>query len=161
MTDSLRHLEHIFPQLAAAGYAPKSEKSAAYICIAYAAGDESRKWEGFRDKGYHWPEGAKEGHTLEALISCFEQLGYSACDSAAVEPGHEKVVLYMDQDGLWTHAAKQCDDGQWTSKLGSLEDIIHRTPDAITGPEPAYGQIACYMKRLRSRESSQPESGRI
>jgi hypothetical protein len=69
MTDRLEHLETIFAELAAAGYKPKSEKSAAYNCIAYAAGDETRKWEGYREGGYHWPDGAKEGHHLEALAA--------------------------------------------------------------------------------------------
>lgn len=77
-------------------------------------------------------------------------MGYVVCDNETLESEFEKVVLYVDKDGLWTHAAKQCDDGQWTSKLGSLEDIIHRTPDAVAGPDPAYGEIACYMKRKRS-----------
>lgn len=149
MTDLLQSLENIFPDLAAAGYSPKSEKSNAYNCIAYAAGDETRKWEGYRDVGYYWPEGAKEGHTLDALMSAFEQLDYAVCDSDALETEYEKVALYVDKDGFWTHAAKQCEDGQWASKLGNLEDIIHRTPHALSGPDPAYGQVACFMKRRR------------
>ena len=60
------------------------------------------------------------------------------------------MALYVDKDGLWTHAAKQCDDGQWTSKLGNLEDIVHRTLDAVSGVDPAYGEDACDMKRKRS-----------
>jgi len=36
----------MFLELAAAGYSPKNEKSTVYNCIAYAAGDESRKWQG-------------------------------------------------------------------------------------------------------------------
>jgi hypothetical protein len=150
MTQRLEHLEAIFPNLAGSGYSPKSELSHVYNCIAYAAGDETRKWEGYRELGYHWPEGATEGHFLDALISAFEYLGYNHCDSADVEPDQEKVVLYVDPDGLWTHAAKQCDDGQWTSKLGNLEDIVHRTPEAVAGPDPAYGAVACYMKRRRN-----------
>ena len=149
MTARLPHLESIFPDLAASGYSPKSEKSGVYNCIAYAAGDESRKWVGYREVGYYWPEGAKEGHTLDALVSAFEQLGYAICDSDALESEYEKIALHVDKDGLWTNAAKQCEDGQWTSKLGNLEDIIHRTPQAVSGPDPAYGQVACFMKRWR------------
>lgn len=147
MTSQLKHLEDIFPKLALAGYSPKSEQSAVYNCIAYAAGDETRKWEGFRELGYHWPEGALEGHSLDALVSAFQHLGYSICDGEALESGYEKVALFVDKDGMWTHAAKQCWDGQWTSKLGRLEDIIHRTLQAVAGPDPAYGDVACYMKR--------------
>jgi hypothetical protein len=152
MTDDLPHLEKIFTELAAAGYSPKSEKSGGYNCIAYAAGDETRKWAGYRDAGYYWPAGAKEGHTLDALMSAFEQLEYAVCDSDVLESEYEKVALYVDKDGLWTHAAKQCEDGQWTSKLGNLEDIIHRTPQAVAGLDPAYGEVACFMKRKGVRE---------
>lgn len=147
MTDRLRHLEEIFPNLAGAGYSPKSEKSTVYNCIAYAAGDETRKWEGFHELGYYWPDGATEGHSLQALVSAFMQLGYAICESDTLESDHEKVALYVDADGLWTHAAKQLANGQWTSKLGNWEDIVHRTPDALSGPDPAYGQVACIMRR--------------
>ncbi len=150
MTDSHKHLEEIFPHLAEVGYTPKSEKSVVYNFIAYAAGDETRRWAGYRDLDYHWPEGAQEGFTLDALVSAFQALGYAICDGGDFEVGFEKVALYVDKGGWWTHAAKQCDDGQWTSKLGSLEDIVHRTPEAVAGPDPAYGEIACYMKRKRS-----------
>ncbi len=34
MTAQLKHLEEIFPNLVAAGYSPKSEKSVVYNCIA-------------------------------------------------------------------------------------------------------------------------------
>jgi len=150
MTDQLRHLEEIFPNLAASGYSPKSKKSHVYNCIAYAAGDEARKWAGYREVGYHWPEGAKEGYALDALVSAFEELEYVVCDSDFLEADYEKVALYVDTDGIWTHAAKQCEDGRWTSKLGNWEDIIHRTPQAVAGPDPAYGEVACFMKRRRA-----------
>jgi hypothetical protein len=153
MSEPLQYLEKIFPNLAASGYSPKSEKSTAYNCIAYAAGDETRKWEGYHEKGYYWPDGAKEGHSLDALVNAFEQLGYCICDHETLEASYEKVVLYVDKDGLWSHAAKQCPDGQWTSKLGNLEDIVHRMSQALAGPEPAYGQVACYMKRRRLEQT--------
>jgi hypothetical protein len=152
MSDPLPHLEQIFPNLAAAGYIPKSEKSAVYNCIAYAAGDETRRWAGYRELDYYWPEGAQEGHSLDALMSAFQALGYSMCETEALESDFEKVALYVDKEGLWTHAAKQCDDGQWTSKLGNLEDIIHRALEAVTGPDPAYGEVAGYMKRKRTTQ---------
>jgi hypothetical protein len=158
MTEAIQHPEEIFPDLAAVGYSPKSEKSAVYNCIAYAAGDETRKWEGYREIGYYWPEGAREGHTLDALRSAFEQLDSAVCDSDAVESEYEKVALYVDKDGLGTHAAKQCEDGRWTSKLGNLEDIIHQTPQAVSGPEPAYGEVACFMKRRRAGETDVKEA---
>ncbi len=81
------------------------------------------------------------------LFSAFEQLDYALCDSDSLEPGFEKAALYSDTDGLRTHAARQLADGGWVSKLGNLEDIVHRTLDALAGPEPAYGKVSCIMKR--------------
>jgi hypothetical protein len=150
MTDSLKHLEEIFPNLARAGYTPKSEKCAVYNCIAYAAGNETRRWAGYRELDYRWPEGTQEGLSPDALLSAFQALGFSVCDTDALESDFEKVALYVDKGGLWIRAAKQCEAGQWTSKLGSLEDIVHHPPEAVGGSEPAYGEVACYMKRKRS-----------
>lgn len=53
-------LEEIFANLASAGYAVRSEKTAVYNCIAYAGGDVSRRWEGYRELGYHWPDGPRK-----------------------------------------------------------------------------------------------------
>jgi hypothetical protein len=36
---------------------------------------------------------------------------------------------------------------------GNLEDIIHRTHQAVAGPDPAYGQVACFMKCRRARDT--------
>lgn len=147
MSQPLPHLEAIFQKLASVGYSPRSEKSPIYNCIAFAAGDETRKWVGYRELGYYWPESAIEGHGLDALVSALEKLNYTVCRDDALEPDFEKVALYADANGLWTHAAKQSEDGQWVSKLGNLEDIVHRTPQALTGPDPAYGEVACFMRR--------------
>jgi len=43
-----------------------------------------------------------------------------------------------------THAARQLDDGTWTSKLGSLEDITHEL-QALEGAD--YGHVVLFMKR--------------
>jgi len=37
--------------------------------------------------------------------------------------------------------------GQWTSKLGDLQDILHDKPNVVGGG--AYGSVAVYMKRER------------
>lgn len=44
-----------------------------------------------------------------------------------------------------THVARQLDDGKWTSKLGSNEDIIHHTLDGLEGEK--YGQVTTIMTR--------------
>ena len=81
-----------------------------------------------------------------ALVPSAAIHGYSvSCDDGGLEPGHEKVALYV-LDGKPTHAARQLPDGAWTSKLGRQIDIAH-TVCALEGP--AYGQIAVFLKRKK------------
>lgn len=133
-------LETAFPNLAADGYVVSSPKTHAYNCIAWVAGDAGRWWE----PGIYWPSPA--GDHLGALSGLFASLGYVACVDDEHEPGQEKIALYADDEGNWTHAARQLPDGWWTSKLGPDEDIIHRTPRALVGN--LYGQVREVMKRV-------------
>jgi len=139
-------LERAFPGLAAAGYAVVSPKTDSYNCVAWAAGDASRWWE----PGIYWPGPA--GDDLAALAGVFAALGYTPCGADELETGHEKVALYADDQGEWTHASRQLPDGSWTSKLGPDEDIVHRTPQALTGE--LYGQVREIMKRVTSTGSA-------
>ncbi len=65
----------------------------------------------------------------------------------------EKIAIYVDTDGVPTHAARQLPDGSWTSKLGDWEDIQHQTLEALeTGNDKAhqelgYGKVAKIMRR--------------
>jgi type VI secretion system secreted protein VgrG len=64
--------------------------------------------------------------------------------------GLKKVVVYArvasGRIQEVTHAALQAADGTWTSKLGQLPLIRHRTPQDLNGP--SYGQpVAVYVKR--------------
>jgi len=105
-------LEGAFPSLAADSYTVASPKTQAYNCVAWAAGDASRSWE----PGMYWPGPA--GDDLAALTRLFAALGYVPRAGVELEPGHEKVALYADDQGNWAHAARQLPDGWWTSKLG-------------------------------------------
>jgi hypothetical protein len=138
-------LEAAFPGLAADGYIVASPKTHAYNCVAWAAGDASRWWQ----PGIYWPSSA--GDDLAALAGLFASLGYAPCAGAELEAGFEKVALYADDHGEWTHAARQRHDGWWTSKLGPDEDILHRTPQALVGQH--YGQVQMIMKRTEPTPS--------
>ena len=140
-------LETVFPGLAADGYEITSPKSAKYNCISWAAGDTDKKWDctGLPLVGYYWPPGAKISEQIDALITVFHSLGYEICDDGSKEQGFEKVALYGDDSGDWTHAAKQLTDGRWSSKLGDAEDITHSTPQGIVGS--IYGTVRQFMKR--------------
>lgn len=141
-------LEGTFPNLISDGYVVVSPKTQAYNCVAWAAGDPNRWWE----PGIYWPGPA--GDDLAALTSVFAALGYARCDGNELEVGHEKVALYADDQGEWTHAARQLPDGWWTSKLGPEEDILHRTPEALVGD--LYGQVQEIMKRPTLSSSGDP-----
>ena len=144
---SQNDLQNVFPNLAADGYVITSPMSRRYNCIAWAAGDTRIKWDptGFPKPGFFWPTNAIHGEIMEALISVFRLEGYEVCADESLESGFEKVVLYVNETGNWTHAAKQLPDGRWSSKLGDAEDVTHTTPHGVEGE--VYGRIGYYMKR--------------
>ena len=50
----------------------------------------------------------------------------------------QKIALFgklnpADGSTIPTHAALQLESGEWTSKMGPLEDINHTTADAVRG----------------------------
>lgn len=138
-------LEEDFPNLRASGWDKKSERTPAYNCIGYAAGD-TRYWD--TAKGYYWPPGALREYSVFGWASAFRLLNYRPCDSRELEAGIEKIAIY-EHAGKPTHVARQLESGEWTSKLGPDEDIHHNTLQALEGDPPAYGEVVHVMKRQR------------
>lgn len=105
------------------------------------------RWEPtpFPEPGYYWPPGAESSDTPGALKSAFKIIGYEECDSGNYEPDYEKIALYVDDEGIWSHAAKLEPNGEWSSKLGVLEDISHSGTDVFD--DSCYGTVFCFMKR--------------
>lgn len=147
MSQPQPHLERHFPHLASLGYVATSAADARYNCVAWATGDTTRNWDCTRPGGY-WPPGADPGETVDHLIALFRLQGYEVCTDGEPEPDSEKVALFADADGEWQHAARQLSNGQWTSKLGELEDIVHPRLDAVVSSD--YGQVVCYLRRSRA-----------
>lgn len=144
--------ESVFPSLFKSGYRVTSPKTPSHNCIAYAAGDLKKKWEPTTIPpipGYYWPPGARRDNHPDALKSAFETLDYLLCDNAELESGFEKVALYADSSGEWTHASKQNENGEWSSKLGNEEDIVHKSPHCFEGS--IYGKVVYFMKRKHKR----------
>jgi hypothetical protein len=141
-----RYRENKYPALRRTGYYVTSDETPEYNCIAYAAGDETRKW-GWPPclPGWYWPPGAQPGGSIDALKSAFEAVGFAQCAADDSERGFEKVALYANGDGGWEHAAKQLPNGEWSSKLGDWEDIRHIKVNAFAGSD--YGLAVYYMKR--------------
>lgn len=99
----------------------------------------------------YWPPNVARHETIESFIHAYETVGYLPSPDGNLEPGFEKIALYIDPSGTPTHAARQLSDGRWTSKLGDFEDIEHDTVNDVTGP--CYGTIACYLRRPLKRKS--------
>ena len=138
-------IESIFPGLAAVGYRVTSPATAEYNCIAWAAEDDTTWWwpDSFGD--YYWPPQAPRVETVEAFMAAYGTIGYQPCQDASLEPGFEKVAIYVDEQGVPTHAARQQPSGRWTSKLGQLEDIEHDRVDGLSGL--TYGSVEQVLKR--------------
>jgi len=147
--------ENVFPNLFANGYGVTSDEDFLYNCIAWAAGEENtqEKWDPFCiGFGYYWPDGLDRKADVETFIKLYAmEGGYAPCDTDKPEPGFEKLTIYVGADGEVTHAARQKEDGMWTSKLGDWEDIGHKTPQGVCGDFPAYGKIAQFVKRPRPK----------
>lgn len=102
------------------------------------------QWWGTEVAGDYWPDHASRTRRLESLIEVFTSLGFQRCQDSSLESGYEKVVLYEEQ-GEWTHAARQTSTGRWRSKLGEGPLIEHLSPESLSGG--AYGEPTVYMRR--------------
>lgn len=136
-------LEQTFPLLRASGYRITGSATKRYNCIAWAAGDQDSWWQAELADAY-WPEGTPADGTVQSLVALFQSLGYQVCDSRDLEQDFEKVAIYA-KGTEYTHAARQLENGGWTSKLGQSVQIEHATLDALTGE--AYGGVAQILKR--------------
>ena len=135
-------LEGAFPGLRGSGYEITSEISDIYNCVAWAAGSDTAWWS--YAPGNYWPNEIPRSPEVSALVQVFDSLGFSHCDTDDLEAGFQKVGVYA-LSGEWTHAARQLDDGWWTSKVGQFEDITHASLQDLTGE--AYGDVHCIMRR--------------
>jgi hypothetical protein len=130
-----------FPRLTPENHRITSPASADYNCIAWSAEDTKRWWQ----PGVYWPIPVlPDEYGIEILEQAFLSLGYEVCPDRSLQIGFQKVALYR-LGSLYTHAARQLEDGTWTSKLGRGEDIVHNTPGDVAGG--VYGEVAEFMRR--------------
>lgn len=142
-----QEIERVFPKLVSVGYRIISPATPRYNCIAWAVGEDNVWWwpdpmgQGF------WPGLVPRQETVDAFTRLFEILGYTRSDTTELEPGFEKIAIYVDDTGTPKHAARQLPNGEWTSKLGRLEDIEHTTLEGLTSSQ--YGSVRLILKRKR------------
>ena len=136
-------LEALFPALIRTTYQETSPRDKGYNCIAYAAGVADAFWEPDPMEISYWPEGIPRQNTLRVWVRVFESLGYAVCSDGSLEPGCEKVAIYV-LEGEPQHVARQFPNGCWRSKIGVLEDIEHDLQGLVGS---RYGSVAQFMRR--------------
>jgi len=144
-------LELRYPNLRLTEYTVTSPKSQEYNCFAWAAGDQNRWWQPTPEDEFYWIENVPMEETLIAYIKAYQTLGYKPCNDETLEIGYEKIALYVNDEGIPVHAARQLASGMWTSKLGADEDIEHEL-DGLTGKR--YGKIGQVLRRRRSDQAT-------
>jgi hypothetical protein len=141
-------LEAAFPGLRSSPYELTSPADEAYNCLAWAAQVTNLRWWPSPD-GY-WPRSAPREPTVEGACAAYATQGYTTTTTERLEKGWEKVAVFVGADGRLTHAARQLDDGTWTSKLGESVDLSHALR-ALEGE--TYGRVALVLGRpSRKRE---------
>lgn len=117
-----------------------------YNCFAWAVGESDVCWAPNPD--YYWPDGLQLGdYQYQRLVEAFVTRGFAVCDDDTLELGVEKIAIFADGSGEMQHASRQLTDGQWTSKIGDLEDITHESNGALEGQ--FYGLVVTFMCRQR------------
>jgi hypothetical protein len=136
-----------FPKLTTDSFDLTSPKDGDYNCIAWAAGENDRKW--WPDKGGdgYWPPGIPRAETMDAFIAAYATLGYECCESDELEAEFEKIAIFAKPSGKPAHAARQLPDGGWTSKLGDEQDIRHAELRGVENH--IYGVSVQCMRRKR------------
>lgn len=138
-----------FPNLTGSNYQVTSKHTPIYNCIAYAANDQANWWwpEGL---GCHWPI-SHQAETVECFVAAYATLGYAPTESSDLSDSSiERVAIYVDRNGVPTHAARQLQNGKWTSKLGEWEDIEHDTLEAVEDLNDlglGYGRCVLILER--------------
>ena len=140
-----------FPHLKDTGYTITSPATEDYNCIAWAAREDDRWWWPDPLGTSYWPENASREVTLNAFLAAFSTLGFESCFDSQLEPGFEKIAIYINADGEPSHISRQLNNGRWTSKLGKSFDIEHAF-DGLNNSQ--YGSIAHILRRRIQRDST-------
>ncbi len=135
-----------WPNLRDEDFVEISEETSEYNCIAHAAGFSNSWW--WPIQGYYWPSGVPKEQTLDAFRIAYATLGYQLSADGRLQPGIEKIAIYVNANAQPTHAARQLEDGRWTSKLGGLIDIEHTDIGCLEGGD--YGTVGMFLERARA-----------
>lgn len=119
-----------------------------YNCVGWAVGDHTKWWEPLPSNFplTFWPI-ERSGYAIDAYASMFESQGFSICPDESFEDGFNKIAVYVNEDNIFCHVARQTKDPSrgWSSKCGKESDIWHVSPQVLEGPD--YGKVWGYMKK--------------
>ncbi len=139
-----------FPNMGDTDFEITSPCTTSYNCICWATSASDRWWWPDTLMQTYWPPNIPREETIDAFVAAYAIIGFLPCPDGSVEAGFEKIVIYAKSTYgamIPTHAARQLENGEWTSKLGQSEDISHRSEHTLAGP--GYGQPLVYMRRPR------------
>lgn len=125
---------------------PVSIATRSYNCFAWAASIITDRWEPDPLDQYYWPDNVPRDYSLSAFIEAYRTVGFELCSDASLEPGFEKIAIYTVM-GQPQHAARQLENGHWSTKFGDFEDVVHVDLECLIGP--VYGRAEKYMRRVR------------
>lgn len=144
-------VEAHFPTLARDGYAITSPRDDKYNCVAWVVRDQGRWWEPGLD-GAYWPREIDEDELdegdLEEYLTVFESYGFRRCADGELEDGVEKIAVHA-AEGMFSHVAFQRPDGDWSSKLGMLNDVRYECVASLCGGGSQYPGVSVFMSRTR------------
>ncbi len=141
----IKGLERLFPNLKSTDCKITSPYNPTYNCIAWAAGNTSAWWEPDPMGTCYWPPGIPREYSISAYRAVYESLGYNQVSNENFDPTSHKVAVFA-KAGIPTHASRQVDTGDWTSKIGRNVDIEH-TLQGLVGN--TYGIIDVILKKPR------------
>lgn len=145
--------KELFPNLDTSGYEVTSDPDRFYNCFAWGAEDTDNRWEPTTADDRVW-FAKSTAPNVSNFVETYGYVGFvEEATTAELEDGIEKLALYV-LDGEVTHAARQLEDGSWTSKLGNREDVTHRSLECLQGDE--YG----YVERILQRKRGETETWR-
>lgn len=140
-------LQAKLPKLSPDNHKHTSPADPRYNCVAFANENKRKWWEaGCHGGKFFWPE--KIADDINGWVKMFTDQGYELTENRDVEPGFEKVAIFVDlSDMLPSHVAKS-DGRAWKSKLGRYQDIEHSSLDLLEGDQSCeYGIVDKILKR--------------
>lgn len=135
-----------FPNTSIEPFIITSPQTPSYNCIAWAFGDDTKWYWPDPDEMYFWPNNISRTVEVNSFIELYKLIGYEICETDTMEFNYEKIAIFIDDNGLPTHAARQLSNGKWTSKLGCEFDIQH---SIYSMNNSVYGNARFFMSRLR------------